>query len=406
MEITLNLYSTVALALIFFYIGSIIKKHVKFLAKFCIPTPVVGGILFAIVNLILHQTNLLNLTMDGVFQDLCMVAFFTSIGYTASMKTVMKAGKPVILLTISTGVLICIQNMLGGFAAQALGLSKLLGLCLGSIPLVGGHGNAGAFGPQIQNELGIASAATVAIAAATFGLVFGSLLGGPVADFLIRRHKLSCQTVKQGTLVVEGEGEGSSNELNITEKNFISHTMLSIFHIFISMAVGNVANVIILDATGVTIPVFLCAMLVACLIRNISDYTHVFSVCEEEGNIVGSIALNIFLALAMMSVELWQLIDLAVPMAIILLLQVVTTTAFVVFITFPLMGKNYEAAVMCAAQIGYGFGATPNAMANIAAVEEKYSPAPQSRLVVPFVGGLFTSLMNAALITTFINLFS
>lgn len=147
-------------------------------------------------------------------------------------------------------------------------------------------------------------------------------------------------------------------------------------------------------------------MVVACIIRNISDYTHIYHTCEKEGNIVGSVALNIFLALAMMSVKLWQLIDLALPMAVILLLQVITTVVFIVLVTFPLLGKDYEAATMCAAQIGYGFGATPNAMANIAAVEEKYGAAPQSRLVIPFVGGLFTSLMNAALISTFINLFT
>lgn len=405
MKVTLDLYATVALALFFFYIGSIIKNHLKFLRKFCIPTHVVGGILFAVINLIFHQYNILHLKLDAVFQNLCMVAFFTSIGYSASMKTVRKAGKPIILLTVSTAILITMQNIIGGYTAVALGLPKLLGLCLGSIPLVGGHGNAGAFGPQIQS-MGINSATTVAIAGATFGLVFGSLLGGPAADFLIRKFKLSGTNVVEKTLEVENEGEGSTDELKISEKEFISHVMLMAFHIFISMAFGVVLNVLIKRSTGITIPVFLCSMLVAVVIRNISDYTHLYPTYEREGNIAGSISLNIFLALAMMSVELWQLIDLAVPMAIILLVQVITTTAYVVLVTFPLMGKDYEAAVMCAAQIGYGFGATPNAMMNIATVEEKYSPAPQSRLVVPFVGGLFTSLINAALITTFINLFA
>lgn len=405
MEITLNLYATVALALIFYYIGSIIKKYVKFLRTFCIPTPVVGGILFSVINLILHQTGTLALSMDGTFQELCMVAFFTSIGYSAALKTILKAGKQVVILSAITAVLICMQNMIGGFAAQAFGLTKLLGLTLGSIALVGGHGNAGAFGPQIQ-DMGIEGAATVALAAATFGLVFGSMLGGPVADFLIRRHHLEATGKSHAALVVEGEGEGSDDALNIKESTFISNTMLSVFHIFISMSVGAWANVFVKSATGVTIPVFLCSMIVACVIRNISDYTHIYRSCEREGNIVGSIALNIFLALAMMSVKLWQLIDLALPMAVILLLQVVTTVVFIVLVTFPLMGKDYEAATMCAAQVGYGFGATPNAMANIAAVEEKYGAAPQSRLVIPFVGGLFTSLMNAALISTFINLFT
>ena len=406
MELTLNMYSTVALALIFFYIGAIIKKHVKFFRTFCIPTPVIGGLLFSIINLVLHQTGLLAITMDGVFQEMCMVIFFTSVGYSAAVKTIMKAGRPVVVLSAITGVLICMQNLIGGYVAGFFGLPRVLGITMGSVALVGGHGNAGSFGPIIE-ELGIEGAATVALAAATFGLVFGSMLGGPVADFLIRHHKLEPKGSKiEKSEQVELEGEGSKDLMNISESDFNSNTMLAIFHIFISMAIGAWLNPTIKGATGINIPIFLCSMCVAVVIRNISDYTHLYRVCEKEGNTVGSISLNIFLALAMMSVKLWQLIALALPMAVILLIQVVTTVVFIVLITFPLMGKDYEAAVMCAAQVGYGFGATPNAMANIAAVEEKYALAPQARLVIPFVGGLFTSLMNAALITTFINFFA
>ena len=406
MELTLNMYTTVALALVFFYLGSIIKKHVAFFRRFCIPTPVIGGLLFAVINFALHETGVLALTLDGVFQEMCMVIFFTSVGYSAAVKTIMKAGKPVVILSAITAVLICMQNLIGGYVAGFFGLPRVLGVTMGSVALVGGHGNAGSFGPIIE-ELGIEGAATVALAAATFGLVFGSMLGGPVADFLIRRHKLEPKksaAVKKEE--VELEGEGSSNLMNITESDFISNTMLAIFHIFISMAAGAWLNPAIKGATGINIPVFLCSMCVAVLIRNISDYTHLYRVCENEGNTVGSISLNIFLALAMMSVKLWQLVALALPMTVILLIQVVTTVVFIVLVTFPLMGRDYEAAVMCAAQVGYGFGATPNAMANIAAVEEKYTLAPQARLVIPFVGGLFTSLMNAALITTFINFFA
>lgn len=405
MELDLHIYATVALALIFYYIGSKIKARVKFLRTFCIPTPVVGGMIFSILNLILHQTGILSLSMDGIFQELCMVVFFTSIGYSAALKTILKAGKQVVILSGITAVLICLQNLIGGYVINIFGVPKLIGLTLGSVALVGGHGNAGAFGPEIQN-MGFEGAASVALAGATFGLVFGSILGGPVADFLIRQHHLEPATGKKEALAVTEEGEGSNDLMNITESKFISNTMLAMFHIFISMAVGYWANGFIKDMTGITIPVFLCSMIVACVIRNISDYTGVFPVCEYEGNIVGTLGLNIFLALAMMSVKLWQLIDLAVPMAATLLVEVVVTVAFIVLVTFKLMGKDYEAAVMCAAQVGYGFGATPNAMANIAAVEEKYTLAPQARLVIPFVGGLFTSLMNAALITAFIGFFS
>jgi ESS family glutamate:Na+ symporter len=308
------------------------------------------------------------------------------------------------VLTAITGVLICVQDVVGGYLAQWFGLSKLLGVCLGSIPLVGGHGNAGAYGPVVES-MGVTGAATVAIAAATFGLVLGSLTGGPVADFLIRKCKIATPGGKKAAVVVEMEGEGSVKGLNMTEKEFISNTMLAIFHIFISMAVGTYLHKLIKSTTGVTIPVFLCSMLVAVVIRNLAEYSRLFTAHEKEGNILCSISLSIFLALSMMSVKLWQLVGLALPMTVILLVQVVVTGVFVIFVTFPLMGRDYEAAAMCAAQMGYGLGATPNAMANIAAVEEKYGAAPKALLVIPFVGGLFTSIINAFLNTTFINLF-
>lgn len=404
MDIKLDLFSTVALALVFFYLGAVIKKRVGVLNKFCIPTPVVGGILFSLLNLIFHQTGMLSLTMDGVFQNLCMVMFFTTIGYAANFKTILRAGRDVVVLTAITGVLICVQDIVGGYLAQAFGLSKLLGVCLGSIPLVGGHGNAGAYGPVVES-MGVTGAATVAIAAATFGLVLGSLTGGPVADFLIRTRKISTPGGKKAAAEVEMEGEGSRQTMGVTEKEFISNTMLAIFHIFISMAIGAYLHKVIKSATGQTIPVFLCSMLIAVVIRNLAEYSGLFTAHEKEGNILCSISLSIFLALSMMSVKLWQLVGLALPMTVILLVQVVVTGIFVIFVTFPLMGRDYEAAAMCAAQMGYGLGATPNAMANIAAVEEKYGPAPQALLVIPFVGGLFTSIINAFLNTTFINLF-
>lgn len=405
MSVTLDMYATVAVALLFFYVGAFIKKYVNVLNKFCIPTPVVGGICFSILNLILHQTGILDLSMDSVFQNLCMVAFFTSIGYTASLRVIAKAGKQVVILTVITGVLICMQNVIGGYLGQFFGLGKLLGLTLGSVSMVGGHGNAGSFGPQLE-EMGVVGAATVGMAAATFGLVFGNLTGGPVADFLIRKNKLKTSGVGLSKDEVVLEGEGTNDKIQVTEKGFIAHTTLVIFQIFVCMALGVVINAAVKNVTGITIPVFLCSMLVAVVIRNVSEYTNIYPVYDQEANILGSVSLNIFLALALMSVKLWQLIDLAVPMIVILLVQTGVTMLFVSLVTFPLMGKNYEAAVMAAAQMGYGLGATPNAMANIAAVEEKYGAAPEARVVIPFVGGLFTSIINAALITVFINMFS
>lgn len=412
MKVSLNLFATVAIALFTFYVGAWVKKKVPFFTKYCIPTPVVGGILFALLNLGFHETGLLQLKMDGIFQNLCMVAFFTSIGYSASFKVIASAGKPIFVLTAITAVLISLQNLAGGYLASLFGLSKLMGLTLGSIPLVGGHGNAGAFGPQIE-AMGNPGAATSALAAATFGLVLGSLMGGPTADWLIRHFKVETPfsrkelsyTSEKDDLIIDEDETGNNDQLKGSEKEFVSNSLLAVFHLFISMACGVWISQTVKAATDLVIPIFLCSMCVAVVIRNLSEFTGKFQVHERECNMIGSMALNIFLALAMMSLQLWQLADLAIPMTIILLLQTAMTVLFVAFVTFSLMGKDYEAAAICAAQVGYGLGATPNAMANIAAVSEKYGPAPKAFFVIPIVGGLFTSLCNAALITFFINFF-
>lgn len=412
MDISLNLYATVAVALFTFYVGAWVKKKVPFFTKYCIPTPVVGGILFALCNLAFHESGLLQLKLDSVFQNLCMVAFFTSIGYTASFKVIISAGKPIFVLTAITAVLISLQNLAGGYLASLFGLTKLMGLTLGSIPLVGGHGNAGAFGPQIE-AMGNPGAATAALAAATFGLVLGSLMGGPTADWLIRHSRLRTPYAKQDVqynsekddMIIDEDETGSTDKIVSNEKMLVSNGLLAVFHLFISMACGTVISQWIKSATGLVIPVFLSSMCIAVVLRNLSDYSGLFVTHEREGNMIGSMALNIFLALAMMSLQLWQLVDLALPMTIILLLQTAMTVLYVSFITFPLMGKDYEASAICAAQVGYGLGATPNAMANIAAVADKYGPAPKALFVIPIVGGLFTSLCNAALITFFINFF-
>lgn len=399
MNITLDMYTTVAIGIIVFFIGSIIKKHVSLFRKFCIPSPVIGGTLFAVVTLGLHQTGIADIVLDEVFQNLCMVLFFTSVGYTASIRTIKKAGMPVVILTLITVLLMVIQNFVGGIMAEAFGQPKLLGLCLGSMPLVGGHGNAGAFGPLLEEDMGIMGASAVAVAAATFGLIGGSLLGGPTADFLIRRYKLQP--------VVEKNMNKSENEdkvLNIHANTLISNSMVALLHIFISMALGSLINQVV-KSIGLTLHVGVCSMFVSAILRNISDTTKTFKVYEEEGTIIGTLGLNIFLSLAIMSLNLWELVSLAVPMIVILLVQTVIMLLYAVFVTFPLMGKDFEAATMCSAIVGYGLGATPNAMANIDAVQEKYGPAPKSLFVIPIVGGLLTGIINPFVISLFINLF-
>lgn len=356
MELNLNLYETMALVSIIFYLGKYIRKKFSILSKYCIPPSVVGGFIFSLVTLFLYQTNLAAINLDTSLQNLFMTTFFTSIGFTASFALLKQGGKKVITFLLLAILLVILQNIVGVSLATAFRLSPLLGLATGSIPMVGGHGTAGSFGPILEG-LGVERATTVSVASATFGLIMGSILGGLVARNLILKHHLKAEKSNQKPEEAGGFNEENTNILSL------KHMMNGACLLFIAMGLGSIVSEFI-QMTSLTFPSYIGAMLVAALIRNIADLRGK-ELVEKEIETIGSLSLSFFLTMALMGLKLWQLFDLALPLIIMLIAQSILIALFASFITYKVMGKNYEAAVFASATCGFGMGATPNAIANM-----------------------------------------
>jgi len=398
MELTLDIFQTMALASMVFYLGKYLKTKISILSKYCIPAPVVGGLIFAIVMLIFRLTGFITINLDTTLQNVFMTAFFTSVGFTASIKILKKGGIKVVTFLILSALLVILQNIVGVSLATLFNLDPLLGICTGSIPMIGGHGTAGSFGPILEG-MGIAGATTVSFASATFGLVMGSIIGGFVARTLIIRHNLKTP--------IMGEDNDSSTTLgdfNEDNQDILCHKrlMLGASWIFIAMGIGSVISNFI-QGIGLTFPSYIGAMLVAAIIRNICDATNT-ELVEKEIENIGGISLSFFLSMALMGLKLWELLDLAIPMVVMLFAQTILIGLFTYFITFRVMGRDYEAAVFASANCGFGMGATPNAVANMDALSTKFGFAPTPYFVVPIVGCLFIDFVNSAIITLFINI--
>lgn len=396
MIINLDIFETMALATIVFYIGLYLRKKVKLLSKYCIPAPVIGGLLFAVLVLILRITNMAMINLDITLQSVFMTAFFTSVGYTASLKVLKKGGLKVgIFLALAT-VLVILQDVLGASLATVFNLDPLLGLCTGSIPMVGGHGTAGSFGPLLE-EMGVAGATTVSFASATFGLVMGSFIGGFVAKNLIERKNIDTPKHSEDHSLPLSDFH-EDNQAILCHKRLMN----GVAWIFLAMGIGSIISKLIQDL-GLTFPSYIGAMVAAAVIRNICDFRKV-ELEDKEIETIGGISLSFFLAMALMGLKLWELFDLALPMVFMLIAQALLMGLFAYFITFRIMGKDYDAAVFASANCGFGMGATPNAVANMDALTVKFGYAPTPYLVVPIVGCLFIDFVNTAVLTLFINI--
>lgn len=396
MELNLDIFQTMALATIVFYLGQYLKRKVTVLSKYCIPAPVIGGMLFALLMLILKLTNIATITLDITLQNIFMTAFFTSVGYTASIKILKKGGIKVVIFLVLAILLVICQDIVGASLAVLFGLDPLLGLCTASIPMIGGHGTAGSFGPLLEG-LGIAGATTVSFASATFGLVMGSFIGGYVAKNLIEKHKL--KTPKQSK-----DKSIPVSDFHEDDQAILCHKRLmnAASWLFLAMGVGSIISGFIQEI-GLTFPSYIGAMLAAAIIRNICDFRKK-ELEDKEIETIGGISLSFFLSMALMGLKLWELFDLALPMVVMLIAQSILMGAFAYFITFRVMGRDYDAAVFASANCGFGMGATPNAVANMDALTIKFGFAPTPYFVVPIVGCLFIDFVNSAVITFFINI--
>ena len=395
LELNFNMAETLAISILVLLLGREIKKRVNFLERFFIPAPVVGGVIFSILLLIGHNTGAFSFSFDNILKDFLMTIFFTTIGFTASGKLLKKGGVGVIVFLITATVLVIIQDIVGVSMAKMFGEHPLLGLAVGSVPLTGGHGTSGAFGPVLE-EFGVTGGLSVSIAAATYGLIAGCLIGGPVAKRLRDKYNLKPSLEdREGTVEVLEEND----EKPVSEETLFSAVVV----IALSMGIGYCIAPF-LKKYGIVIPAYIGPMFIAAIIRNIADMQKK-NLPMNEIAITGDIALSLFLAMALMTLKLWELADLAIPIISILLVQTAIMALFAYFITFRFNGKDYDAAVMATGHCGFGLGATPNAMANMEVFTKENGPAPRAFFVLPVVGALFIDFTNATVITFFINMF-
>lgn len=394
MELHLDMYQTLAIAVLVLLLGRFLKKKINFLENFCIPAPVVGGLLFAILTCVLYGTGIAEVSFDDTLREVCMVFFFTSVGFQANLKVLKSGGKSLIVfLGLVVGLILC-QNFLAVGMSKVLNLDPLIGLCTGSIPMVGGHGTAGAFGPVLE-DFNVSGATTLCTAAATFGLITGSLIGGPIGKSLVEKKNLITTAVAEDdSLLVEDE------------KKHTRHTSMyavAVFQLILAIGLGTIFSWL-LTKTGMTFPIYIGAMIAAALFRNIGEYSGKFTIYMGEINDIGGICLSLFLGIAMITLKLWQLAALALPLVILLSVQVLLMFIFARFIVFNVMGRDYDAAVLAAGTCGFGMGATPNAMANMQAICDRYAPSVKAYLIIPLIGSLFADFLNSLIITFFINL--
>lgn len=392
--LNIDMYQTLAFAVGVLFIGGFLKKKISILEKFCIPAPVIGGLIFALVSCLLYVFGIVEFNFDETLKNVCMVMFFTSVGFQANLKVLRAGGLSLVIFLACLFVLIVVQNLAAVVLSQVLDISPLIGMCTGSIPMVGGHGTSGAFGPVLE-DFGVEGATTFCTAAATFGLIIGSLMGGPVARRLIVKHDLMKNAVSEDATILAEEEQKHHRSVSMYAP--------AAYQIAIAMGLGTVVSWA-LSLTGMTFPVYIGSMIVAAFMRNIDEYTGSFHIHMGEINDIGGICLSLFLGIAMITLKLWQLAELALPLVVLLVAQVIIMALFSYFVVFNVMGRDYDAAVLSAGVCGFGMGATPNAMANMQAITEKFAPSVKAYLLVPIVGSMFADFINSLVITFFINI--
>lgn len=402
--IEMNMVKSMFLAIIMLYIGNAIRNKVTILKKWSIPGPVVGGLLFSILTMVLYMNNVVTFEFDTTLQTLFMNLFFAATGFEASIPFIRKSGKNVIIFVVLAALLAFLQNVVAVVLGPIVGIEPSLALMTGSIPMTGGHGNAAAFGP-VAEAAGVTGAVSVSIAAATFGLVAGSLIGGPIANYLIRKDNLlENYDPNAGDDSIDGLAD-EGQEIIELENSRIS---TSLFLLFIAIGIGAfLQDLNTRFFPSVSIPIHVWGMVGGLIIRNVYDLFLVKRgavLPNAEVEMMGNAFLSMFVSSAVMTMKLWQLIDLAIPLIVLLLAQVLLIIPFVIFLTYRVTGKNYDAALISAGHVGFGMGAVPVAMANMQAVSDKYYYSKAAFFVVPIVGGLFSNFTNAAIITLFFNI--
>lgn len=403
MVLSLDMYASAGVGVLALILGMYFTRKLSFLKKFCIPAPVSGGLLISLTTLLLYSVFGLECRFNGTVQEICMMLFFTSVGFQSDFRVLKKGGKPLLVMIGLVALLIVSQNLISVGIACGLKLDPLFGMAAGSIPMCGGHGTSGGFSPLLE-QMGLSNATSITMAAATFGLVAGSLMGGPLGEALIQRNHLAEQSSSANVLTGMETTESREKETGSEEKTYWEYLRAACV-LIVAMALGTGISKLLL-LTGITFPTYFGSLLAACALRNIFGLSPKW---EKELGVskvvsIGDICLQLFLGMAMASLRLWELASLALPLALILLAQVAFMLVYGAFVAFPLLGRNYDAAVLVSGLCGFGLGATPNAMANMSAVCYKYHYAVNPFVIVPIIGAMFVDLINTGVITLFLNL--
>ncbi|WKY56811.1 sodium/glutamate symporter [Vibrio sp. SNU_ST1] len=397
----LGSFFAVTMGIVVLFIGRRLNQVIGFLKEFSIPEPVSGGILASLLFAVLYATTSIEVQFDLFARDVLLVYFFTTIGINSSLKDLFKGGKPLVILLAITIFFMIMQNIVGISVASMFGLEPVFGLLSGSISLIGGHGTAIAWAPKVAEEFGLESAMEIGIASATFGLILASLMGGPIAKFLIKRHNLKPADGQSGSI----DSNAKKQQQALTSFQFLD----AVLAIHICVIVGALLNELI-SQTGLQLPLFVSCLFAGIVITNVmpDSYPRIsgtkWPTRSPAIDLIAEISLGTFLAMSLMSMQLWTLIDLAGPIFAILAMQLLLAVIINIFIVFPSMGKTYDAAVVCAGFGGISLGSTPTAMANMSAVSQKYGHSAQAFIIVPLVCAFFIDLANALIIPYFMRM--
>jgi ESS family glutamate:Na+ symporter len=396
LQISVDIYATLALAAAALIVGHLLTRRIAFLERYSIPDAVVGGMLFALVVTLARGVGGVRVEFDPVLLTPLNVMFFTTVGLSADARALAKGGKLLLVFFAVVAVGLLMQNVIGVGMAKAFDLHPAIGLMAGSITLSGGHGTAAAWGTKFMEERNLQGIVELGIAAATYGLVFGGLLGGPLAEWLMRRHAI------RGT--GEAKAAGGAGEAGVAPKPLSLITLIAtLLLIFLSMAVG-FALFRVIGQGAFTLPSFIWALLVGVVLRNALSLTGVYKVDDRALEVLGALALSLFLAMIIMTLKLWELVDLAGPILAILIVQTAALLAFVALVTFRVMGRDYDAVLLSTGHLGFAMGSTATAMVNVQAVADRHGHSPLAFLLIPVMGAFLIDIANALIIQGFLAL--